>query len=187
MRHESCAPSHADSMPGKRNFYGRWHRVRTFGSTGRASAANHFQGKGRAVMTGQQRLLIAEDDLPISANLCTFLEGKGFRVDAVYNGQAAMHRCSVERFDLVLLDIGLPGLDGLSVLQRLRVALASATPVLVLSARSDLSAKLAAFEHGADDYLTKPFALAEVDARVRALLARSRRGPLQDPVRQCGA
>jgi DNA-binding response OmpR family regulator len=136
-------------------------------------------------VTGE-RLLIAEDDFPIAANLCTFLESKGFAVDAVYNGQAAMHRCSVEHFDLVLLDIGLPGIDGLSVLQRLRVELASATPVLVLSARSDLSDKLAAFEHGADDYLTKPFALAEVDARVRALLVRTQRTPRQDPVRRCG-
>ncbi len=137
-------------------------------------------------MSGQH-LLVAEDDFPISANLCTFLENKGFKVDAVYNGQAAMHRCSVEPFDLLLLDLGLPGIDGLNVLQRLRVELASATPVLVLSARSDLSDKLAAFEHGADDYLTKPFALAEVEARVRALLARSHRAALQDPVRRCGA
>jgi DNA-binding response OmpR family regulator len=134
-----------------------------------------------------QHLLIAEDDFPIAANLCTFLESKGFQVDVVYNGQAAVHRCSVDRYDLVLLDIGLPDFDGLGVLRRLRGELASATPVLVVSARSDLSDKLAAFEHGADDYLTKPFALAEVEARVRALLNRVRSGSLQDPVRRCGA
>ncbi|MEP6739726.1 MAG: response regulator transcription factor [Caldimonas sp.] len=133
------------------------------------------------------RILIAEDDWNIASNLHTFLALKGFDVDAVYSGQAALHRCSVERFDLIVLDIGLPGLDGLSFLQRLRGELRAAMPVLVISARSDLADKLAGFEHGADDYLTKPFALAEVEARIRALLNRSGRGAVVDPVRRFGA
>jgi len=132
------------------------------------------------------RLLIAEDDFAIATNLFTYFERKGFDVEAVYNGQAALHRCSVDRFDLVMLDLGLPGLDGLTFLQRLRSELRLGTPVLVLSARSDLSDKLAGFEHGADDYVTKPFALAEVEARVRALLNRSRGDAGIDPVRRLG-
>jgi DNA-binding response OmpR family regulator len=132
------------------------------------------------------RLLIAEDDFAIATNLFTYFERRGFDVEAVYNGQAALHRCSVDRFDLVLLDIGLPGLDGLTFLQRLRSELRVGTPVLVLSARSDLSDKLAGFEHGADDYVSKPFALAEVEARVRALLNRSRGDAGVDPVRHLG-
>ena len=133
------------------------------------------------------RLLIVEDDYPIATNLFTYFERTGFDVEVVYSGQAALHRCSVERFDLVMLDLGLPGIDGLSFLQRLRSELRVATPVLVLSARSDLSDKLAGFEQGADDYLTKPFALAEVEARVRALLNRSRGEAFVDPVRRFGA
>ena len=97
-------------------------------------------------------MLIAEDDFRIASNLFTFLEMKGFAVDAVYSGPAAVHRCSVESFDLVLLDLGLPGIDGLSFLQRLRGELRSGVPVLVLSARSELADKLAGFAHGADDY-----------------------------------
>jgi DNA-binding response OmpR family regulator len=133
------------------------------------------------------RILIAEDDWAIASNLHTFLARKGFEVDAVYSGQAALHRCSVEHFDLIVLDIGLPGLDGLSFLGRLRGELRDGTPVLVISARSDLSDKLAGFEHGADDYLTKPFALAEVEARIRALLKRAGQGAVVDPVRRFGS
>ncbi|MEO6364254.1 MAG: response regulator transcription factor [Caldimonas sp.] len=133
------------------------------------------------------RLLIAEDDFRIASNLHTYLERKGFEVDTVYNGRAALHRCSVERFDAVLLDLGLPGLDGLSFLQRLRAELRSGVPVLVISARSDLGDKLAGFEHGADDYLTKPFALAEVEARLRALLKRAAGGSVAEPVRRFGS
>ncbi len=133
-----------------------------------------------------ERILIAEDDYAIATNVFTFLERKGYEVEAVYSGQAALHRCSTERFDLVLLDIGLPGLDGLGFLQRLRSELRVRTPVLVISARSDLSDKLAGFEHGADDYMTKPFALAEVEARVRALLNRARGDAFADPLRRCG-
>ena len=132
------------------------------------------------------RVLIVEDDFAIASNLHTFLSLKGFNVDAAYSGQAALHRCSVERFDLVLLDIGLPGLDGLTFLQRLRDELRASTPVLVVSARSELADKLAGFAHGADDYLTKPFALAELEARVRALLNRSGSGSLVDPVLRFG-
>lgn len=129
-----------------------------------------------------ERLLIAEDDYAIATNLLTYLERKGFAVEAVYSGQAALHRCSVDRFDLILLDIGLPGLDGLSVLQRLRTELRVATPVLVISARSELADKLVGFDHGADDYVTKPFALAEVEARVRALLKRAAGTGVVDPM-----
>jgi DNA-binding response OmpR family regulator len=144
---------------------------------------------GRAeepLKTPAVRVLIAEDDWNIASNLHTFLELKGFEVDVVYSGHAALHRCSVERFDVLLLDIGLPGLDGLSVLQRLRGELRMSTPVLVISARSELADKLAGFEQGADDYLIKPFALAEVEARIRALLNRSGLGAVVDPVRRFG-
>jgi DNA-binding response OmpR family regulator len=132
------------------------------------------------------RVLIVEDDFQIASNLHTFLALKGFEVDAAYSGPAALHRCSVDRFDVVLLDLGLPGLDGLTLLRRLRAELRDATPVLVISARSDLADKLAGFAQGADDYLTKPFALAEVEARVRALLNRSGAGRVVDPVLRFG-
>jgi DNA-binding response OmpR family regulator len=148
------------------------------------SAVGRSDEAGRAA---PMRVLIAEDDWNIASNLHTFLELKGFEVDVVYSGHATLHRCSVERFDVILLDVGLPGLDGLSVLQRLRGELRLSTPVLVISARSELADKLAGFEHGADDYLTKPFALAEVEARIRALLNRSGAGALVDPVRRFGA
>jgi len=131
---------------------------------------------------GGARILIVEDDFGIASNLETFLSLRGFAVDAVYSGQAALHRCSVDRFDVILLDVGLPGLDGLTFLRRLRDELRAATPVLILSARKELADKLAGFAHGADDYLTKPFALAEVEARVRALLSRAAGGSVVDPV-----
>ena len=132
------------------------------------------------------RILIVEDDFDIASNLHTFLSLKGFDVDAAYSGQAALHRCSVDRFGVILLDLGLPGLDGLTFLKRLRGELRAATPVLVISARSELADKLAGFAHGADDYLTKPFALAEVEARVHALLNRSGSGSVVDPVLRFG-
>ena len=143
-------------------------------------------GDGAARAAAGARVLIVEDDFGIASNLHTFLSLKGFDVDAAYSGQAALHRCSTERFDVILLDIGLPGLDGLTFLQRLRDELRAATPVLVISARSEVADKLAGFAHGADDYLTKPFALAEVEARVRALLTRSGNGNVVDPVLRFG-
>ena len=152
----------------------------------KAAAPDRASEERAAAQLADARILIVEDDFQIASNLHTFLALKGYDVDAAYSGQAALHRCSVERFDAVLLDIGLPGLDGLTFLQRLRGELRAATPVLVISARSDLADKLAGFAHGADDYLTKPFALAEVEARVRALLNRSGAGHVVDPVLRFG-
>lgn len=132
------------------------------------------------------RLLIVEDDVTICGNLCAYMEAKGFVVDVAYDGASALYRLSVETFDAILLDIGLPGTDGLTVLRRLRTELQQATPVLLLTARDELNDKLAAFSIGADDYVTKPYALAEVEARLRALLARAY-GTVANPVRRCGA
>lgn len=119
------------------------------------------------------RLLIVEDDATIAGNLFAFFESRGFSVDAAYDGRTALHRLAAEPFEAVILDVGLPVSDGFTVLHRLRNELGLAVPVLLLTARDDIGDKLAGFAHGADDYVTKPFALVEVEARVRALLARA--------------
>jgi DNA-binding response OmpR family regulator len=119
------------------------------------------------------RILIVEDDLTIAGNLYSYLEGRGFVPDVAYEGTSAAQRLGSERFDAVVLDIGLPGMDGYGILRDLRTVQLSAVPVLVLTARVDLEDKLAGFSHGADDYLTKPFALPEVEARLRALIQRA--------------
>jgi DNA-binding response OmpR family regulator len=105
--------------------------------------------------------------------------------DAVYDGRAALAMLASQHFDAVILDIGLPGMDGYSVMRALRTDQMSAVPVLMLTARDELEDKLAGFSHGADDYLTKPFALAEVEARLHALIHRAS-GVVGTPVRSCG-
>ncbi|MDX3904767.1 MAG: response regulator transcription factor [Pigmentiphaga sp.] len=135
--------------------------------------------------TPHPRVLVVEDEMTISANLCAYLEARGFVVDVAYDGQSALYRLATETFDAILLDIGLPGADGVTVLHRLRTELRQATPVLLLTARDALEQKLDAFAQGADDYVTKPFALAEVEARVRALLNRAA-GAVANPVRRFG-
>ncbi|MFA7321171.1 MAG: response regulator transcription factor [Dokdonella sp.] len=129
------------------------------------------------------RLLIVEDDPTIADNLFAFFETRGFAVDAAYDGRTALQRLASASFEAVILDVGLPALDGLSVLQRLRNELGLAVPVLLLTARDEMGDKLAGFAHGADDYVTKPFALVEIEARVRALLARAS-GRVATPTRQ---
>ncbi|MBL0162547.1 MAG: response regulator transcription factor [Xanthomonadales bacterium] len=133
----------------------------------------------------QPRLLIVEDDATIAGNLFAFFESRGFTVDAAYDGRTALQRLSMESFEAVILDVGLPAIDGLDVLHRLRNELGLAVPVLLLTARDEIGDKLAGFAHGADDYVTKPFVLVEVEARVRALLARAG-GRVSTPLRQFG-
>jgi DNA-binding response OmpR family regulator len=122
-------------------------------------------------MTGQE-ILIVEDDESIAAGLALNLKIEGYAPAAVGDGEAAMERLRCRDVDLVLLDISLPGASGLDILERMRTS-GDTTPVIVLSARRDEFDKVAALRLGADDYVTKPFALAELLARVVAVLRRS--------------
>ena len=118
------------------------------------------------------RLLVVEDDFALSEVLVHSLHQVGYTVDSIDDGMAADALLRHELFDLIILDLGLPKLDGLDVLRRLR-AEGSTTPVLILSARNGDDERVRGLDSGADDYLVKPFSIAELEARVRALLRRS--------------
>jgi two-component system KDP operon response regulator KdpE len=117
------------------------------------------------------RLLLVEDDESTRRAVATNLRGHDYRVTEVADGEEAMRSWEQGRPDLILLDLGLPGLDGLAVVQRVRRD--AATPIIVLSARDQERDKVAALDAGADDYLTKPFGMEELHARVRAALRRA--------------
>lgn len=121
------------------------------------------------------RILITEDDTALAEALQFSLVQSGYAVDWVANGAAADEALKDDVFGLVILDLGLPKLDGFEVLRRLRRRNAS-LPVLILSGREDPDEKVLGLDLGADDYLVKPFSLNELQARVRALLRRGRQG-----------
>ncbi len=118
------------------------------------------------------RLLLVEDDRMIGEAALDLLRAEHYAVDWVRDGELADTALRTEDYDLVLLDLGLPRLDGLEVLRRLR-ARRSLTPVLITTARDAVSERVAGLDAGADDYVLKPFALDELLARIRALLRRS--------------
>jgi len=117
-------------------------------------------------------VLLVEDDVSLSDGIARILLGAGHAVDARTSGVEALEATQRGRFDLMLLDIGLPGIDGYEVLRRLRAA-EDPTPVLVLSARDQIGDRVYGLDLGADDYLAKPFVMAELGARIRALLRRA--------------
>jgi two-component system, OmpR family, response regulator len=118
------------------------------------------------------RILIVEDEQRIRAFLARAFEAEGFTVDVVEDGEEGLNRALSGSYDLVILDLLLPGRDGLDMLRELH-ALRSEVPVLILSARGDLSTKLRGFELGAVDYVAKPFSLDELLARARVHLRRA--------------
>ncbi|MDR5654185.1 response regulator transcription factor [Ruixingdingia sedimenti] len=118
------------------------------------------------------RCLIVEDDPRIAADLAGALTRAGFRTEQVADGEAAWFRGGTEDYDLVILDLGLPRLDGLSVLKRWR-AEGRAMPVLILTARGSWNERVEGIDAGADDYLPKPFRMEELVARARALIRRA--------------
>jgi len=121
------------------------------------------------------RVLIIEDNPDIAANLGDYLEDLGHTVDFAGDGITGLHLAVVNEFDSIILDLALPGMDGLEVCRKLRQEAGSDTPVLMLTARDRLEDKLAGFDTGADDYLVKPFELQEVSARLNVLASRGRR------------
>ena len=126
----------------------------------------------------EPKLLLVEDHRDIAEVVIEYFSQHGFRSQHATSGTAALEILeNNHNFDAVILDLMLPGVDGLEVCRRIRSSNQSNVPVIMLTARDTLDDKLAGFEHGADDYLVKPFDVEELVARVRALIVRSRREP----------
>jgi DNA-binding response OmpR family regulator len=124
-------------------------------------------------MNAPLKVLVIEDDPDLAANLVDYLAARGHLVDAAGDGLTGLHLATSHEFDAILLDLILPGMDGLTLCRRLRNDAGNITPILMLTARDTLEDKVAGLEAGADDYLVKPFALREVEARLHALARRA--------------
>ena len=118
------------------------------------------------------KILLVEDNCDILANLTDYLELKGYTVDCAQDGMTGMHLAATESYDLAVLDVMMPGIDGFTLCQRLREA-RNNLPVIMLTARDTLNDRLQGFSAGADDYLVKPFELSELAARIEAVLRRT--------------
>jgi DNA-binding response OmpR family regulator len=132
------------------------------------------------------RLLIIEDNPDIVANLYEFFEPRGYTLDSAPNGYMGLGLASQHEYDAVVLDVMLPGLNGVELCQKLRNELHVSTPVLMLTARDTLSDKAAGFDAGADDYLVKPFSLLELEMRLKALVRRARGTAQGSPILRVG-
>jgi len=119
------------------------------------------------------RILVIEDQPEILQNIADYLELKGYLVDCAYDGLGGLHLAVTQPFELIILDLMLPGMDGITLCRRLRQDAKIFTPIIMLTARDSVDDKLAGFQAGADDYLVKPFSLPELHARVEAVLRRS--------------
>jgi len=129
------------------------------------------------------RILLAEDELTLVRQIKQDLTDQGYAVDVANNGEDALHAALNEPYDLIVLDLGLPKIDGITVLKKVRQALIS-VPIIILTARDSWNDKVAGIDAGADDYVSKPFHIQELLARIRALIRRS--SGLANPVLSCG-
>ena len=127
-----------------------------------------------APRTPPARLLLVEDNAALLQNLYDYFEGHGYALDSARDGISGLALASHGEHDLIVLDLNLPRLDGLALCRALRGELRLATPILMLTARDAVEQRVEGLRAGADDYLVKPFALAELEARIEALLRRSR-------------
>jgi DNA-binding response OmpR family regulator len=119
------------------------------------------------------RILIIEDNHDLAANLCEYLEERGHVLDAAEDGLTGLHLAVRNTYDAIVLDVVLPGMNGITVCRKLREEAGKETPVLMLTARDSVEDRVTGLEAGADDYVIKPFALREVEARLRALVRRA--------------
>jgi len=122
-------------------------------------------------------ILIIEDNQDIAASIYDYLEALGYAVDAAGDGVTGLHFALTRNYDVIILDLGLPGIEGIDLCRRLRQDAHQAVPIIMLTARDSLEHKLEGFASGADDYLIKPFALKELAARVKVLSERISRVP----------
>ena len=129
-------------------------------------------GAARAIGSSQVRLLVVEDNRNLTANLFDYFEARGHVLDAAPDGVTGLHLASTQAYDAVVLDWMLPRMDGPELLRRLRNEHGSDVPVIMLTARDELPDKIQGFRAGADDYLTKPFDLPELEVRLEALVSR---------------
>lgn len=120
------------------------------------------------------RILVVEDHPDMVANIFEFFEAKGHVMDAAPDGLSGLHLALTNPYDAIVLDIMLPGMDGIEVCNNLRQKAGKSTPILMLTAKDTLPDKLRGFESGADDYLVKPFALPELEARILSLVRRAK-------------
>jgi len=134
---------------------------------------------------GQPSILVVDDEAHVVEGLTTVLQGHGYRVHAVRNGAMALDSVASERPDVVLLDLAMPGISGVEVCRRLRSY--SRVPILVLSALTDEAQKVKALDAGADDYVTKPFGVDELLARIRAALRRAQTQQADEAVLHAGS
>lgn len=118
------------------------------------------------------KILVIEDDADIASNIGQYFEDKGHQLDFAFNGAHGLALATAERFDLIILDLMLPGKDGITVCREFREQTRHDTPILMLTARDTLDDKISGFEAGTDDYLVKPFSLRELEMRVLALTRR---------------
>lgn len=118
------------------------------------------------------RILLVEDNTDLCASLYDYLESKGELIDCAYDGLAGLELFKQNEYDLIVLDINLPKLNGIALCERIRDLESTPTPIIMLTARSELETKLACFSLGADDYLVKPFEMAELHARAHTLAKR---------------
>nr|WP_282450055.1 response regulator transcription factor [Microbulbifer sp. CAU 1566] len=122
------------------------------------------------------RILVVEDNVDILTNVLDYLELQGYSVDCAQDGLGGLHLAASNHYDLIVLDVMLPGVDGYQFCQRLREDARRDTPILMLTARDALEDRLRGLRSGADDYLVKPFSLAELVARIEAITRRNRGG-----------
>ncbi|MBI4740032.1 MAG: response regulator transcription factor [Betaproteobacteria bacterium] len=119
------------------------------------------------------RVLVVEDHVALAANVFDYLGDERYELDHAADGLTALHLLATQAYDVIVLDVMLPGVDGFSICRRIREDLRSPTPVLLLTALDSLEDKMRGFEAGADDYLVKPFAMKELELRIQALHRRS--------------
>ena len=121
-----------------------------------------------------ESILLIEDHQDIATMVYDYLEQRGYMVDYAADGVTGLHLAVKNDYDVIILDLMLPGIDGMQVLEKVRLEARQATPVLILTARDTLDDKLAGLESGADDYLIKPFEIRELEARIKALIRRQK-------------